>query len=70
MWAIDGNHDGSDASWLDTIDPAITQTAASFPSAASGRLLRIPGAHSLLGTSRKLPRKFRCWCFTAGFWSC
>jgi hypothetical protein len=23
MWAIDGNHDGSDASWLDTIDPRI-----------------------------------------------
>ena len=23
LWAIDGNHDGSDASWLDTIDSTI-----------------------------------------------
>ena len=32
LWAIDGNHDGSDASWLDTIDPA---------SNANGRILSI-----------------------------
>lgn len=32
LWAIDGNHDGSDASWLDTIDPAIN---------ANGRILSI-----------------------------